>query len=750
MFRLLSQILHILPLSDSGKEALKRAIYTRFGSWFAGSDNYALWLLQQEKLKRSPPVPPPVEPSEDDWRGIFDRRAGPEPEVLWRGSPYIVVPVYSGRAETLACLYSVLRADPWSEVVVIDDCIPEAALAGRLSELADAGLIRLERNERNQGFARSVNRGMALYPARDVVLLNSDTEVFGDWLLRLNRQAHRASDVGTVTPLSNNAEICSYPHWFEDNPMQLEVSYEELDELARRSNEDAYVETPTAVGFCMYIKRECLEEVGPFDLAFAEGYGEENDFCMRARERGWHHRIAGDIFVRHVGAVSFGRSSIRRRKKALALLHERFPDYSKEIDEYKSRDPLKEIRTRLDVARLAAAGKHRNARAGPILFVVHNWGGGVEQHIAFMAAALEAEGVDAYVLRPAEDDTRAAAISGVHGSLETPSLQHLSLGGDQVDLVSVLRQLKVGHIHIHHTAGFDQVGITALHRLAESLNCRYDLTLHDFGSFCPRLHLSYEDGKYCGEPDIDGCEQCVAEFGSPFGVVSVSDWRARWRVAMNGARRVYCPTRDTAERARKHFPEAHYTVIPHPEEVQAPAPHAQQRQAGRPLRIAVPGAIGAQKGFWLLIECARDTRARGLPLEFCVVGYTVNRKEALAAGIEVTGAYDPEDADAALSRSGANVAMLPSLSPETFSFVLSSAFRIQMFPVVFDLGAMAERILDAGWGEILPCSMMNDPQGINDYLLNLVVPRVPADFDARSSAGYPTGMVRDYYEGFAP
>jgi hypothetical protein len=82
---------------------------------------------------------------------------------------------------------------------------------GDLDELEAGGQIALERNERNLGFVRSVNRGMALHPDRDVVLLNSDTEVANDWLDRLQRSALSQPDIGTVTPFSNNATICSYP-----------------------------------------------------------------------------------------------------------------------------------------------------------------------------------------------------------------------------------------------------------------------------------------------------------------------------------------------------------------------------------------------------------------------------------------------------------------------------------------------------------------------------------------------------------
>ena len=40
----------------------------------------------------------------------------------------------------------------------------------------------------------------------------------------------------------------------------------------------------------MYIRRDCLDAVGPFDeAAFGRGYGEENDFCLRASHLGWRH-----------------------------------------------------------------------------------------------------------------------------------------------------------------------------------------------------------------------------------------------------------------------------------------------------------------------------------------------------------------------------------------------------------------------------------------------------------------------------
>src|SRR5262249_13970759 len=124
----------------------------------------------------------------------------------------VVVPVYRGQEETLACLESVrATAGRESRLIVVDDGSPEPALAAALDRLAAKGTIELLRNVRNQGFRAAVNRAFEAAPGHDIVLLNADAIVAGDWLVRLRRAAHGAPDVGTVTPFSNSGSIASYP-----------------------------------------------------------------------------------------------------------------------------------------------------------------------------------------------------------------------------------------------------------------------------------------------------------------------------------------------------------------------------------------------------------------------------------------------------------------------------------------------------------------------------------------------------------
>jgi GT2 family glycosyltransferase len=267
----------------------------------------------------------------------------------------IVIPVYRGEAETRACLESVLasRCERAVEVVVIDDRSPEPAISEWLRSLAAGGRITLIAHATNLGFVASVNEAMALHPGRDVILLNSDTEVAPGWVDRL--WAHFQADpaIGTATPFSNNATICSYPKTLQANALPPGETTAGLDADFATANPGRRVEIPTAVGFCMAISRRCLDRVGLFDYErYGAGYGEEVDFCMRAARAGMRSVLAGDVFVRHRGEVSFGGEGAERRARAQAIVDELYPEFQQRLAEFIPADPTRMLRRRADLARL--------------------------------------------------------------------------------------------------------------------------------------------------------------------------------------------------------------------------------------------------------------------------------------------------------------------------------------------------------------------------------------------------------------
>ena len=264
----------------------------------------------------------------------------------------VIVPVYRGLDPTRRCIQSLLsatQATPY-ELVLVNDCSPEPELEDYLASLGRLPHVTLLENKHNFGFAASVNLGMSLHPERDVVLLNSDTEVTNDWLDRLRACALSRREIGTLTPFSNNATICSYPDFCRDNDLPNGVGLSDLDRIFRRVHAGKVVAIPTAVGFCMYIKRACLDQVGLFDAErFGKGYGEENDFSMRAAKKGWLNVLCADTFVFHQGGASFQAAKTGLQSSAGEMLRALHPDYEEKVHRFILHDPLKELRQAIDI-----------------------------------------------------------------------------------------------------------------------------------------------------------------------------------------------------------------------------------------------------------------------------------------------------------------------------------------------------------------------------------------------------------------
>ena len=265
----------------------------------------------------------------------------------------VIVPVYAGLSDTRRCLESVLgsRCKTPFRLLVINDASPEPELTQWLRQLAarDQRITLLE-NTDNLGFVATVNRGMQQSGTRDVLLLNSDTEVANDWLDRLRAAAYGDARVASVTPFSNNATICSFPRFCEVNPPP-DMGTAAMDALFAQTNLGQVVDVPTGVGFCMYIRRACLDEIGYFDVEnFGKGYGEENDFCVRAAQAGWRNLHALDVFVLHAGGVSFGDSKSAREQAAMLTLRRLHPGYEPAVHAFLQLDPARDARQRVEQA----------------------------------------------------------------------------------------------------------------------------------------------------------------------------------------------------------------------------------------------------------------------------------------------------------------------------------------------------------------------------------------------------------------
>lgn len=597
-----------------------------------------------------------------------------------------MIPVYSGVDETLECVNSVCDSLQFikakAEVVVIFDAGPDLELRERLLELASRQKITLLINEKNQGFVRSVNKGIHR-SNRDILLLNSDTIVAGDWLDRIQKRAYKSTNIATVTPFSNNAEICSWPKLCENNPRYPHASVAEIDATFAQLNPPS-IELPTAVGFCMFIKRECLNRIGVFDAdTFGRGYGEENDFCMRASALNYTHILATDVYVHHHGAVSFGEEKQALVNRAIEKLDAMYPTYNALVAKHIAQDPAKKWR-------FAAELLLEKSREIPlVLHMSHGIGGGTDKHVVELARHCS-ENLQHAMLVPQANCMRLVFPNVRSGGLFEFPFHEMR------ELKQFLFSLSLTRIHIHHVKGWEEL----IERVLKILDVPFDVTLHDYYFLHPNPALADRNGVFCEEKESRD-SVCADAIPFPKGV-SAQQWRGQWLKVLLRAERIFAPSNVAAAIYNSYHPELSITCAFHPDSElyeSYPAVELKAVKEGEPLRIAVLGALSIIKGANLLEKVSQLAVREAAPVEFSLLGYGYKK---LAGSVTTLGAYNDSELAALLEELDPHLIWFPCTWPETYSYTLSAALETGLPVACPNLGSFPERLQNRPYSWVEP------------------------------------------------
>jgi GT2 family glycosyltransferase/glycosyltransferase involved in cell wall biosynthesis len=651
----------------------------------------------------------PTAPSEESWGRV-------QPAMLGRDTQAIVViPVYKGYEETMRSVYQALLSrdgDPYS-LLVVNDRSPDEHINAALRLLADRGLFDYHVNSANRGFVQTCNHAIEkLTGSLDVVLLNSDAYVFPGWFHRLSAHAVNAG-VATVTPLSNNATICSYPLSNRDNFLALEYSPERLDAIAAEENRGLSVEAPTGVGFCFYMKRSVINLIGTLDAeAFKVGYGEENDFCMRALIQGYKNLIAGDVFVFHTGSVSFAtikNDNFDTGQKSLGRKH---PNYSQLIRNHAIADPEKQLRRRLDARRLAMSlGK-------PVVFITHKWSGGINTYLDHQREMLNRE-ERAHITVRVHDGHKVSI--DTHFLLFVPNLSDIDLRTDFAFLTEFLRKIDPAYLHINSFAGLEWYWHRRILELIQAMGANYTYVCHDYSPISHHYQLIGPENLYVRDHSIWQRRSWTTMVEHTGGVdVCDPDERLQsYSEFLERAAVVEVPSNAAKRILEEEFPKVSFRVVGHADHLPMVSSARRRRSDGK-LRVCAIGALGPHKGSDVIAALALDAKFRNLDIEYVLVGYSNDDDLLRSRGVAVTGKYATEkEGLIRVSELQPDLVFIPSIWPETFCYTLSMALKLKVPPVAFNIGAQAERIAPLKWGTLLPIELALDPCKLSDALLTL-------------------------------
>jgi len=424
---------------------------------------------------------------------------------------------------------------------------------------------------------------------------------------------------------------------------------------------------------------------------FGKGYGEENDFCMRAYTRGWRHVHSVDVFAQHKGGTSFGDDKPALVNENLQKLNEKHPGYDSLIQFFVRTDPLLPFRRNMDIERLV---KTIN---GPILHVVPDLDGGTKRHIKDMMDAGIRWGTDMLLMTVLKDG-RVRLESNL---VKDAASIYFELPSDVDEVIELLSCVRTRLIHYHHLLSMSD----DLLRIADTLKIPYDFTVHDYYTICPRINLIDDTDEYCGEPSIKVCNNCIRMNGTHAFLPSdfmkkydddVALFRKSNEKFLQSARKVFCPSHDTADRIKRYFTLDNVAVRPHeltiPTEL-SPVPKRRSKPSDTQITVAIIGAIGKHKGSSVIQRSAREAFRQGIDIHFAIIGYTDCDSEIERLdNVSVSGAYDEENLHTLLKNAKPDVIWFPSRCPETFCYTLSTALCFGLPIVAYKMGAFSERL----------------------------------------------------------
>lgn len=460
----------------------------------------------------------------------------------------IIIPIYNAYEDLVQCVASIWKYTDLKKnrLILVNDKSPDKRVEEYLNRIA-GGTILVHQSEQNGGFSASVNIGMGFSDQNDVVLLNSDTIVTRNWLDKIRTCAYSEEMIGTVTPLSNSATLASVPIFGQDNPIPDGVTIDEMAEIVERCSFRDYPQITVAVGFCMFIKRKVIAEIGLFDAeTFGRGYGEENDYCCRCEMMGYKHVLCDDTFIYHKGTASF----LNDQKKALMdehvrILEGRYPSGMRNNHLFCMRNPHQYIRDNLVMYLNLHNGKKN------VLYVLHddfrdgalNNVGGTQLHVRDLTQQLIHK-FNIFVLAKDQNSFRLSVYTEEAETMyqfADASVSSYPLFRDQKQKIlfeNIISAFSIDLVHVHHISKLS----LEIYYAAKKMNIPIITTIHDFYMLCPTCFLYNINKEFCSGKDDALCDRCLAGIGIYQGNAYISKWQTEMQNALRLAEALVFPS----------------------------------------------------------------------------------------------------------------------------------------------------------------------------------------------------------------
>jgi hypothetical protein len=298
----------------------------------------------------------------------------------------------------------------------------------------------------------------------------------------------------------------------------------------------------------------------------------------------------------------------------------------------------------------------------------------------------------------------------------------ISTNIDRIDTLAGLAELvKIDHIFVNnlHTYQDPLEVIKLVLKIKETAGAYLIMANHDYLSVCPEISLMNKEGVFCGIPDISQCDQCLpynrSELLRFINYPDIKVWRRQWGDFLSQVDEILCFSHSTISMIKRAYPELDESKLKY-------RPHVVNYLNNRKpvidlaggLHIGVVGSITRNKGARVVEEIAELISQKDLSIKMTVIGDIVTDKELKE--VTITGFYRREELPKLIEQYEINLCLLPSICPETFSYVAEELMTLELPLAVFNLGAPVERVSAYSKGLIL--SKVGDAVSALDELIS--------------------------------
>lgn len=221
----------------------------------------------------------------------------------------IIIVSFNTRKITMECLRSIYKHAPTFafEVIVVDNASTDGSVEDMKAFAKKHKNFTILTSDKNLGFSKANNKGIARAKGSFVFLLNSDTKIVDSVLTDLVAYADKKPEAGIVAPQLLNtdgtvqASIFRLPsiaraisqYWFRRGPI--------LEKYAL--SEETSVEAVVAAAFL--ITPQALRRVGRLNESYFM-YFEDLDYCRAVRKNGFKIYYVPSSKVIHAHGASGG------------------------------------------------------------------------------------------------------------------------------------------------------------------------------------------------------------------------------------------------------------------------------------------------------------------------------------------------------------------------------------------------------------------------------------------------------------